>query len=126
MMILLLALAGGAGALLRYVLGIVLSGWTKDAAIPAPMLIVNTAGSYGLGLFCGLYLQMVPVIQPEDPVYLIAGVGFFGAFTTFSTFSVETFQLLRQKSWMPALWYSTLTIIGAVLGFLLGYASAAF
>lgn len=120
-MILLMALAGGLGALLRYMIGVLLTDRFTKSSFPVPMVAVNLAGSFGLGLFLGLYLGYIPLDAYEDPVFLMAGVGFFGAFTTFSTFAVETITLLRRGAWMPALWYSSITIIGSLGTFLFGF-----
>jgi CrcB protein len=51
-------------------------------------------------------------------------VGFLGAFTTFSTFSVETFALLRDGRVSSAVTYVGASVVGGVLAAALGYAAA--
>ncbi len=86
---------------------------------PLPTLIVNFAGSLALGLLLGIFRQRAGA----ESVLLFWGVGFLGAFTTFSTFSVEAFELLRKCQWGTATFYGvasvTLCILGAWLGFYL-------
>ncbi len=85
--------AGGAiGAVARY--GV--SGWIQnltESAFPWGTLCVNTVGSLLIGLFWGLS-ELTPV---SPAVRLLFSIGFLGAFTTFSTYSFETLNLLRDR-----------------------------
>ncbi|MBN2315608.1 MAG: fluoride efflux transporter CrcB [Sedimentisphaerales bacterium] len=85
--------AGGAiGAIFRYSL----SGWIQSVvpgSLPWGTLCVNTAGSLLMGIFWGLS-ELTPI---SPAVRLFFAIGFLGSFTTFSTFSVETFGLLRDR-----------------------------
>ncbi|CAM3929701.1 fluoride efflux transporter CrcB [Alkalicoccus chagannorensis] len=121
MIVLLTALAGAAGASLRWGLGLFFSRWWQQSSIPLPMLIVNLLGSFGLGLFLSSWAGTIPFDAYDDPVFSAVGVGFFGAFTTFSTFSVEAVTLLQEKKVMPFLWYTALSLIGSLGAFILGY-----
>ncbi|SES36638.1 fluoride efflux transporter CrcB [Salipaludibacillus aurantiacus] len=120
MNVFLVALGGGAGAVGRYLLGL----WIKDRMpqkkIPTAMLFVNLTGSLGLGLFFGFIYNEVPILAYNDPLFLLVGIGFFGAFTTFSTFSIETSALLQKKKWPEAALYTALTIGGSIAVFLTG------
>jgi len=94
----LIAAGGAIGAVARYGL----SGWVQNlggGSFPSGTLFVNTAGSLLMGLFWGLS-ELVPV---SPAVRLLFAVGFLGSFTTFSTFSLETFTLLRDKETMLGL-----------------------
>lgn len=94
----LIAAGGAAGAVARYGL----SGWIQNlggGSFPAGTLFVNAAGSLLMGLFWGLS-ELVPV---APGIRLLFAVGFLGSFTTFSTFSLETFTLLRDKETMLGL-----------------------
>ena len=85
--------AGGAlGAVARYSV----SGWVQNlgpATFPWGTLCVNTTGSLLIGLFLGIS-ELTPV---PSPARLLFAVGFLGAFTTFSTYSLETLNLFRDK-----------------------------
>jgi CrcB protein len=91
------ALGGAVGAVARYGL----SGWVQDIApgsFPWGTIVVNVLGCFALG-FAFRVLQF-SVLPPA----LRAGVtvGFLGAFTTFSTFGLETVTLLRDGEWARA------------------------
>lgn len=114
-------LGGALGALLRYVIGLLIMKKFPHPPIPIAMIIVNGTGSLGLGLFLGKYFHNYePIVQYEIPIFLIIGVGFFGAFTTFSTFSVETIQLLREKKLTKALIYVLLSLVFSMISFIVG------
>ena len=84
-----IGLCGALGAMLRY--GVAL--WIPPGRIPWGTLAVNVVGSFLLGLLVALSLEghLVPRAWR-----LPLTTGFLGAFTTFSTFSVETVRLLQQ------------------------------
>jgi CrcB protein len=90
--ILLLGLAGGLGAGTRFVIdGLVRS--KIRAALPIGTIAINVTGSFLLGLVAGA------VIAHAVPVELqaIAGTGFLGGYTTFSTASFETVRLIQSR-----------------------------
>ena len=64
-----------------------------SGSFPLGTLCVNTFGSLLIGIFWGLS-ELVP-ISPATRLFF--AIGFLGSFTTFSTFSVETFGLLRDR-----------------------------
>ena len=81
---LLLGLGGALGAVSRYAVGRLLHG----AAVPYATLVVNVLGSFLLGVvvFGGASSETV----------LVVGVGFCGAFTTFSSFGFQTVELWER------------------------------
>jgi CrcB protein len=89
------ALAGAGGALARYGLHAVVQTRvaTRSATrFPWGTVVVNLSGSFVLGLLVGFV-----VYQGLDPeVRTIAGTGFLGAYTTFSSYSFETFGLVED------------------------------
>lgn len=103
------ALGGALGAWCRYKLGIWLMRWTKQSPVPLSILFINWIGSFGLGIALAYDVQSVGVT-----------VGFFGAFTTFSTFSVEALQLLLGKQYKEAFLYISASIIGSICLFQAG------
>jgi len=95
---LLVACAGGLGALARWGLTLVLQRFSP-AAFPGGTLGVNVIGCFLLGLLAELALERTPLGGHARYVLL---VGFLGAFTTFSTFGYETLILLREGAALRA------------------------
>jgi len=86
------ALAGGVGAVARFVLdGLIRS--RVASWFPVGTVVVNVTGSFVLGLVTGLALAHV---VPEE-LRLVFGTGFCGGYTTFSTASFETVRLVEQR-----------------------------
>lgn len=113
---LLLAMFGIAGTLARYGL----EGWVQQRAglgFPLGTLTVNVSGCFFLGLVGQFALSHISF--PPD---LRTGItiGFFGAFTTFSTFSWETVRMLQNGEWKRALFYVAASIIGGLVALFAG------
>ena len=86
--------AGGLGAALRYLVdGLVQERW--EDAFPAGTFVVNLSGALALGVVTGFVVGHVPI---SPAVAAIAGTGFVGAYTTFSTLMYESLRLLREGS----------------------------
>ncbi|KHF38577.1 fluoride efflux transporter CrcB [Halalkalibacter okhensis] len=121
MNLLLVSVGGMLGAICRYVLGIAIMSKFPTPPFPIAMLIVNVLGSLGLGVFYGSYYGGIPLGAYEESVFLLVAIGFFGAFTTFSTFSMETVQLYQKSAWKPLLAYISLSIVGSITMFVFGF-----
>lgn len=90
MTILFLALAGGAGAGLRFIVdGLVRS--LARTALPVGTMLINITGSLLLGFLTGLVIGH----RAPESLGLILGTGFLGGYTTFSTASFETVRLVQ-------------------------------
>jgi CrcB protein len=89
--VLLVFVGGAVGAPLRYLVDWVIQG-RRDAVFPLGTLTVNIAGSLLLGLLAGAAREAVLPHQ----LTLLAGTGFCGALTTYSTFGFETIRLLEE------------------------------
>lgn len=88
------------------------------STIPLGTLTVNLLGCFLLGLLAGR--------RVDTQLLLFMGVGFMGAFTTFSTLKLESFQMLASKRWFLFILYIlTSYLIGISLG-LAGYLTGLF
>ena len=118
-LVLLIGVAGGLGAVTRFMIdGVVRS--RIGTAFPWATVIINILGSGLLGLLIGAGTTgRVPV-----EAGLIAGVGFLGGFTTFSTASVETVRLIqsgrRGLGLAYALGTATLALLAVAAGVAVG------
>ena len=116
----------GVGAFLGANLRYFLQTWTANRwgpDFPYGTLIINISGSFILGFFITLVTQRVAV-SPEWRAFVV--VGLLGGFTTFSSFSVETLNLVQTGRWLPAALYLAgnvcLGLFGAYLGVILARA----
>jgi fluoride exporter len=106
---LVLAAGGALGTLVRYVLsGVVANAF--GGTFPWGTLIVNVTGSFVIGFFATL--------TGPDGRFLVGSmtrqfviVGLCGGYTTFSSFSLQTLNLMNDGEWLPASW----NIIGSVV-----------
>ncbi|MDB5084248.1 MAG: crcB [Bacilli bacterium] len=108
-------LGGILGALSRYQLG----RWiTSRTASPFPIgtWIINVSGSLLLGLLFELHARTA---LPAG-LWQLTGVGFCGAYTTFSTFGYETVQLIEQAMYKTALFYAASSALMGILAAWLG------
>ncbi len=116
MRIALLVIFGAAGTLARYGLqGIVQH--RAGPSFPTGTLAVNLLGCFLLGGITqyGLHRLTLP---PDWRVGI--SIGFLGAFTTFSTFSLETLRLLEDGEWLRAFLYMGISLVGGLLAILMG------
>jgi CrcB protein len=111
--LLLVALGGVFGAPLRYLVDRAVQG-RHDSVFPWGTFAVNVAGSLVLGLVAGL----------SGAVYSLLGIGFCGAFTTYSTFSYETLRLLEGGSRFYALANVVANVLAGLGAMFLGLALA--
>ena len=96
--ILLIGIAGGAGALSRYGLSSAMH-WGFGKEMPWGTMAVNIFGCFLFGLVTILVKERLNL---SDEYELILLTGFMGAFTTFSTYMFETHQLLDQGRYIHA------------------------
>lgn len=113
------ALGGACGASLRFFVYQLIFNW-GGKGFPFATLAVNISGSLIMGVLYGLIEQGIIEIS----IYrTLIGVGFLGAFTTFSTFSLDTLLILQQGDYFKAminiLLNVSLCILAAGLGMFL-------
>lgn len=108
-------LGGGAGSVMRYLV----SGWSfklLGTHFPYGTLMVNLLGSFLVGALWALFedsLRLTPVARN------LLFIGFLGGFTTFSTYTLETLNLMRDGEYFKAMGnVLTVNILGLVLVFL--------
>lgn len=85
---------------------------------PFGTLAVNVIGSFALGIII-FGLDEKDLISPLMKLFL--GVGFCGGFTTFSTFSYETFNLMKDSEFLLAGINVLLNVVVSFAGIYLGY-----
>jgi CrcB protein len=120
--VLVVAIGGAIGCCLRY-LATLAATRVVGTAFPAGTLLVNIAGCLLAGLVFGLAAERAafpPVLR------MLVMTGFLGGFTTFSAFSLETVNLMRDGSWAIALGSlaanNVIGLAAAVAGIYLGRA----
>ena len=113
----LIGIAGAIGAVVRYQVGLA----AGDRDFPWATLGINLVGSFLLGLL----LKAAADRGWPDTTTLPLGVGFLGAFTTFSTFSVETQTMLRDGRAGTAAIYVGASVLGGILAAAVGFWTAA-
>ena len=90
------AIGGALGALARFGVSTAVAA-AFGTRFPLGTLVVNVAGSFAMGWLFALFAGRMD-ISPE--LRLLVTTGLLGAFTTFSTFSVETLVLLQADRWV--------------------------
>jgi fluoride exporter len=96
---LLVGLGGFIGANTRFVVARLVGG-LFETRFPLGTFVINVSGSFLLGVLGTLVAQKV--MPNSESMRLALGVGFLGAFTTFSTFEFETHALFDDGSWLTA------------------------
>ncbi|WP_017296873.1 fluoride efflux transporter CrcB [Nodosilinea nodulosa] len=107
------------GALSRYYLTLICAR-ALGGYFPFGTFVVNLSGASLMG-FLATYL---PSVNPNLPLNHLIFVGFLGSYTTFSTYALETTNLLKQKTYGQALFYGVGGLVAGFLGVELGIALA--
>jgi len=112
MSLLFIALGGFFGAIGRFVIAVLSKKYIKSS-IPIGTLLVNASGSLLLGWLLGKGVQ--------GYTYSFFGVGFMGAFTTFSTFKLELVQLWQSNQKFAFFLYLTVSYLLSIVLAAIGY-----
>ena len=114
-------LGGGAGAVLRWLLGRSMTSWLGTpmvTAFPFATLAANAIGSLAMGFLAGWLARGGS--GDSEQLRLLLGVGLLGGFTTFSAFSLEMVMLLQREQYLFALLYAILSIALGISGLMVG------
>ncbi len=114
--ILAVAVGGALGAVLRYVVVIGMSN-ISFIGMPTGVLSCNILGSFLLGILISCSMKD-PLISENLRIFL--QVGILGAFTTFSTFALEVFNMTEKGDYTVAMIYVVLSVILSIGGLFLG------
>ncbi|AAK79554.1 CrcB protein [Clostridium acetobutylicum] len=107
----LIGIGGACGSIVRYKIGDIISKRTKSK-FPWGTFIINITGAFLLGI--------ITKSGAGKNLSMILADGFLGAYTTFSTFMYEGFNLFENKKKLNALIYILSSIIIGILGFYMG------
>ncbi len=119
----LVGVGGFIGALARYGLAGILTRQFPTAAVPIGTLVVNMLGCFLIGILAGL-LEEREVFGPEFRTF--AFIGILGGFTTYSTFGLETFALLRDAEILRATFNVVVHVVAGIALVWLGFYVATF
>jgi len=118
---LLVALFGAAGSVLRYSLYLITPRFFY-LNFPINTVLVNLLGSFFIGACISLFDKSI--ITENTRIYIV--IGLLGGFTTFSTFSMDLFNLLNKSLYIEMISYLVLSVFGGLLLFLAGYKIVSF
>jgi CrcB protein len=111
-----IALGGAMGSLSRYWFGNLITHFA-GAHFPYATLLVNVLGSLLMGVF---YVLMIEKTHLSALWRSVTIIGFLGAFTTFSTFSLQAFALFEESRFIAALVYILTSVLVCILAAALG------
>jgi CrcB protein len=114
------AIGGAIGSVLRYLIHTQSSQWF-GSTFPYGTLLINVVGSLLIGF---LSYTLIERISVSEEVRLAVLVGVLGGFTTFSTFSLETLNLLTQGHFISALSNVIFSVVACLLACFLGLSLA--
>lgn len=114
--VLYVALGSAVGGIARYAISLMLN---PVSGFPRGTFGVNIAGSLAIGLLSG---WLAHCSGSDSAIRAFAIVGFCGGFTTFSTFSNETFRMIESGQWGMTCLYVTGSVIAGIAAVWAGYA----
>ena len=114
--ILSVAVGGAFGAVARYLINV---SPLKNLfqPFPFPTFFINITGSFLIGF---LLILLTDKFDTQDNLRLAIIVGFLGAFTTFSTFEMEIWSLIKDNQFLMAFLYLFLSVLVGFIGVALG------
>jgi CrcB protein len=116
---LLVSLGSAIGGCLRYAIGRVMLPDCRGC-FPWSTFVINILGSFIIGYF-GTLTAVGSRAEVPETLRIFVMVGLCGGFTTFSAFSLQTFDLLREGEWVRALTNVVLSIVLSIFAVALGH-----
>jgi len=115
-------MAGGGilGVVSRYLVGAGVHRFT-GLGFPYGTLVVNVSGCFIIGLASALGKGSWE-ITPNQRAFLF--VGYLGAYTTFSSYMLESYELINRQQWLAGSLYLVGSVLAGAIGFLLGVFAA--
>ena len=114
------AIGGAFGAVARHLINISpLAGIFEK--FPFPTFVINITGSFLIGF---LLILLTDKVDVGDNLRMSIIVGLLGAFTTFSTFEIEIYGLVKERLFLTALTYLLVSVAIGFIGVVLGVSAA--
>ncbi|MBJ7347853.1 MAG: fluoride efflux transporter CrcB [Thermoleophilaceae bacterium] len=117
---LLIGVLGAGGAIARYSLDTVIAR-RNNSEFPWGILTINVLGCFLIGVLMALTAER---LAPHPGWRIALGVGFLGAFTTFSAFSYDTVRLMEDGATGTAITYVLASVTAGLLATLAGLSLA--
>jgi CrcB protein len=112
--ILLVAIGGAGGSVLRYLVGLMI----RVNNFPAATFIINIIGCLLIGIVIGFTSKNA---NDQQQWRLLLATGFCGGFTTFSAFSYESLQLIQEQRWLACFLYISASVIIGITATFAGF-----
>lgn len=103
-------IGGGAGSVLRFLISLLSKKYFLSAIFAT--FFVNAAGCFLIGYIFGAFIRS-DIFPDYIKLFIISG--FLGGFTTFSTFSLEAFELLKEGKTIEAIFYIFSSLVFGLL-----------
>jgi fluoride exporter len=116
------ALGSALGGSARYAISGFVANWF-GATFPWGTLIINITGSFVIGIFGTLTASDGILLVPSN-LRILVMVGICGGYTTFSSFSLESLNLMRNGEWLSAGSYILSSVVCCLIGVWLGHIAA--
>jgi len=114
--ILAIAAGGACGAVARYLINISpLQNYFKP--FPFPTFLINISGSFLIGFLLMIFAEKLEI---NENLRFAVIVGFLGAYTTFSTFELEIWELIKENQFLTAFTYLFLSVFVGFIGVITG------
>lgn len=114
-MFLAIGLGGFIGTVLRYRLSTWITHASQPSSFPWGTFFVNVSGAFGFGVIVSLSSDFIPLFWVD-----VLLSGFFGAYTTFSTFALDIVTRMEKRKTRIALSYALFSLVLGFLGLMMG------